>query len=210
MIRAHWVSAAVFVALLVSSCSGDGEATDAASTPPMPKSTVDVPRGVSLTPVGRKLGFGDTATVVFEANRGRGSVLELTVDRVARGSIGDFSAFVLDRTIRSSTPYYVRVSVRNVGESDVGGVPVPLYLVDETNTLRQASTFTTEFERCESKTLPRRFRPGDTFDTCLVYLAPDRGRLESITFRPNQKFDPITWTGEVAGAKNTRVRKKQA
>ena len=34
-------------------------------------------------------------------------------------------------------------------------------------------------------------------DVCLVYLAPERGKLTAVSFRPTQEFDPITWTGKV-------------
>jgi hypothetical protein len=32
---------------------------------------------------------------------------------------------------------------------------------------------------------------------CLVFLAPKKGDLTAVSFRPTQEFDPITWTGEL-------------
>ncbi|CAA9353303.1 MAG: hypothetical protein AVDCRST_MAG72-1581 [uncultured Nocardioidaceae bacterium] len=190
--------------LLLSSCGGgDGQASEAStSAAPSPSSTVKVPGRVALTGGGEELRFGDTATVIFEPNKRRGSVLELTVDKVTRGDLDDLSRFVLDPSTKSSTPYYVDVAVKNIGESGVGGFTVPLYLLDDTDTLRQASTFTTEFAKCPSEQLPRRFSTDDTFKTCLVYLAPKRHAFEAVSFRPTQEFDPITWTGDVARDKN--------
>ena len=30
--------------------------------------------------------------------------------------------------------------------------------------------------------------------TCLVYLSPDKGTLDAVSYRPASEFDPITWT----------------
>lgn len=205
MTRGRLTAAAAVLAAtgLLSSCGGGDARSAATSASPSPSTTVNVPDGVSLTEGGAELGFGDSASVVFEPNKRRGSVLRLTVEKVSRGSLDDFSGFVLDSTLKSSRPYYAEVRVENVGESDVGGFAVPLYLADGTDTLRQASTFTTEFERCESKSLPRRFGPEDTFKTCLVYLAPKPARFEAVSFRPPQDFEPIAWTGAVSKPKKS-------
>lgn len=196
---------AVTGALVLASCGGSAE-EEAAGTPspsisPSPSSTVAVPEGVELTEVGADLGFGDAATVIFEPNQKRGSVLELTVESAARGRIQDFSGFIVPEDVRTATPYYVDVQVRNVGEGDVGGAAIPLWGVDGTNTLLQPATFTVPFKRCPSQQLPEEFAAGSRFGTCLVYLAPDRGSLEGVSFRPNQEFDPIQWTGEIATPK---------
>ncbi len=157
---------------------------------------MDVPPRVSLTNAGQELDFGGSATVVFEPNQRTGTVLRLTVQQVTEGSIRDLSDFVLDSSVRSSTPYYVDVRVENVGEGQVGGFAVPLYGVAG-DTLLQASAFTTPFERCESEPLPDRFPGGRTFKSCLVYLVPEGERLEAVSFRPSQQVDAITWTGEI-------------
>jgi hypothetical protein len=186
--------------LLLSSCSGGVEdaGEDASpTTSPSPTSTVPVPSGVSLTEPGTELGFGESGTVIFEANQNRGSVLRLTVKKAVRGSVKDFSSFILDEYTRSATPYYVSVSVTNVGQGDVGGVPVPLWGVDGDNTLLPAATFTTNFAKCQSEPLPTKFPADASLDTCLVFLAPEKGTLTGVSFRPTQQFNPIVWTGEV-------------
>ena len=80
--------------------------------------------------------------------------------------------------------------------------PVPLYVVDGDNRLIEASTFTGTFKPCESAMFPKKFKNGDTVKACLVYLAPDKGDLTAVSFRPDQEFNPIIWTGELdeAGA----------
>ena len=171
-------------------------------------STVNVPEDASLTEGGEELGFGDAATVVFEPNQQRGTVLELTVDKIAQGSLRDFSGFILDPATKSSTPYYVDVSVENLGEGDVGGFAVPLYGVDSKNTLLQASAFTTSFKKCPSQPLPEKFKGADTFDSCLVYLASKNRDLQAVSFRPAQEFDPIEWKGDISKPAKPKKTKK--
>lgn len=185
--------------LATAACGGDDPApeSEASSSPALPTGDVEVPDGVELTAPGTELDFGDTATVAYEVGRDRGTVVELTVTAASTGRVRDLEAFQLDETTRRSTPYYVRVKVTNVGTEDIGGAAVPLFAVDGRDTLVQPSTFTTSFERCPSTPLPKEFGPEDEASACLVYLLPDRGTLEALSYRPLQSFEPITWTGEV-------------
>ena len=163
-----------------------------------PTADVAVPAGVEVTAQGADLGFGETATVVFEPNQKKSTLLDLTVKNARKGRLSDFEGFILDDDYkRKANYYYVKVGVENVGEDNVGRSPIPLWGVNEQNTLLPAVNFTTAFKPCASTPLPKKFKTGDSVDTCLVYLAPDKGSLESLSFRPDQAFDPIEWTGEV-------------
>ena len=209
-------------ALALGGCSSEGAAKDAGSSSsdaasssssssasPSPSSTVPVPEGTDLTEQGGKLSFGDTGTVIFEPSEGRGTVLQLTVKSVKQGSLDDFKGFILDDSYKQKASYYyATVSVKNVGEGDVGGVGVPLWGVNSANTLLPAVNFTTSFKPCSSKPLPKSFPKDATLSTCLVYLSPDKGKLESVSYRPSQEFNPITWTGDITTPKPTP--KKQA
>lgn len=191
-------------ALVLASCGGDGEGaaeSPAVTTSPSPSSTVNVPEAVELTDVGADLAFGDPATVIHEPDQKSGTVLELTVKKATEGTIKDFSGFILDDYTRTSTPYYVDVTVKNVGEGTLAGGAVPLWGVDAKNTLLPPASFTTTFDRCPSEPLPKKFEPEASFSTCLVFLAPDKGTMEAVSFRPNQEFDPIRWTGEITTPK---------
>lgn len=212
--------AAATGALVLTACGSDADEGAATPSPsvsvsesPSPSSTVAVPAGVELTEVGADLAFGDAATVIHEPDQKRGTVLELTVEDVTLGSLKDFSGFILDDYTKTSTPYYVDVAVENVGEGQVGGSGVPLWGVDATDTLLPAARFTTTFRRCPSESLPQKFGPGRSLETCLVFLAPDQGSLEAVSFRPNQEFDPIRWTGQIATPepepKKDRTEKRQ-
>ncbi len=197
--------------LTLAGCSsGDDEpsadvsasASDSGSPTESPTADVTVPEGVAVTAQGTDLSFGDSAVVAFEPDQKVSSLLELTVTKAREGSLDDFKGFVLDDEYKRKANYfYVDVTVKNVGEGDVGGAPVPLWGVNADNTLLPPVNFTTEFKKCPSAPLPKKFGPGDSVDTCLVYLSPDNGTLESMSFRPDQAFDPIEWTGPIQPAK---------
>ncbi len=210
--------------LALAGCSGDagepgaeatnGEATTSETSslpsPTMaPTGDVEVPEGVALTAQGSDLEFGETAAVEFSPDQKRSSVLEMSVTGARKGSLDDFKGFILDDKYKKrANYYYVDVTVENIGEENVGGAPVPLWGVDGDNTLLPAVNFTTKFAPCASTPLPKKFKPGRSIDTCLVYLSPDKGALESLSFRPDQSFDPIEWTGEIEPAKKDKPKKK--
>lgn len=189
------------LALALAGCGGgDGEKPTTKPTVSLPTGDVNVPAGVELTKAGAQLKFGEKATVAYEPNAQRNTVLELTVVKAAQGSVSDLSSYVLDERTKSSTPYYVDVTVTNVGDGDVGQTPIPLWAVDNANTLIQASSFTNSFSRCPSTPLPTTFAPNATVTTCLVFLVPDHGTLTGLSFRPLQAVAPIVWTGTVTPA----------
>lgn len=188
-------------ALVLSGCSGDDSPTpaegDSSSAAAGPTDYLDVPDGVDLTAQGSELTLGDSATVAYEPRQDEVAALELTVSAIEKASFKLFVGWKLDKATLSTTPYFVRVKVANVGDADLGGRRVPLYAVDGANKLIESSTFASTFKPCPSDSFPDKFGQGDTFKTCLVYLAPDRGELTAASFRPTEEFDPIVWTGEI-------------
>jgi hypothetical protein len=211
------VVATLAVALAGCSDSGNGgdgggddggDAAEAATPTPTPSPTVDLPEGVELTEPGAQLGFGDRATVAHEAG-GETGLLTMRVDSATRGALEDFAGFELDDPYKKrGNYYYVRVTVENAGEEPFGGVAVPLWGISGDNTLLQAVQFTSVFKKCPTEELPAGFRPGDRFKTCLVYLSPNRGSLEGVSYRPSEDDVPIEWRGEVTVPKEKRGKGK--
>jgi hypothetical protein len=169
---------------------------------------VEVPEGVTLTKPGTELDFKQPAVVAYEPNTRRKSVVSVTVQSAQAGRISDFASYRLDDRTKNSRPYYVRVSVKNVGTGDLGGAAVPLLAVDSKNTLIQPSTFNNTFDKCPSLALPAAFGAEKSMQGCLVYLVPDKGTLEKMSYRPLQAFEPITWDGTIKPAPLTAAQKK--
>lgn len=207
---ARSVLVVVLASAVLAGCGGKEETPSSTPSVTLPTGNVNVPSGVTLTKAGTELKFGETATVAYEPNAERNTVLQLTVTGVTQGSIADLGSYVLDDRTKASNPFYVRVTVKNVGDGDVGQTPIPLWAVDSTNTLIQASSFTNSFTKCPSTPLPTTFAPNATANACLVYLVPNHGTLTGVSFRPLQAFAPILWKGTVAPAPAAKNTKKAA
>jgi hypothetical protein len=192
-------------ALTVAGCSASDEgqpSTAGGASSPTPDATetpyLPVPQGVELTPPGSQLSVGDDAVVAYQPRQGQVGALDIRVTDLEKTTIDAFSAWQLSPQQKKSNPFYVRATVKNVGDTDLGGRPVPLYVVNDKNVLLEATPFASSFAPCPSTPFPDKFKPGDSTKVCLVYLAPDHGDLEAVSFRPEETFNPITWTGDVA------------
>lgn len=169
--------------------------------PPGNSTYLPAPAGVTLTAQGTELSVGNPGVVAWQVKPGKTSVLQVTVRRLERAKLSALNEYDLSKRAMNSSLFFVRARVKNVGDTNLGGQPVPLYAVDgKTNALVEATTFVDRFEACPSATLPRAFGKGAQSSVCLVYLVPDHGTLDAVSFRPNQAFDPITWAGRVTDA----------
>ncbi|HEY5907920.1 MAG TPA: hypothetical protein VIZ31_07730 [Vicinamibacteria bacterium] len=165
-----------------------------------------MPKGVELTAQGSPLDVGETAVVAYEPRQDKVAALEITVTALKDANFKDFVGWKLTPATRKTNPYFVEATVKNVGDTNLGGEGVPLYIVDGNNKLIEASTFQSTFKPCSPEAFPKSFKKNDKGKFCLVYLAPDKGDLTAVSFRPVEEFDPITWTGklEQAGQKKRK------
>ena len=182
--------------------SGDGPpgAGSSTSTDASPDgSTSDEPAAddpADATEPGSELDLGDTATVAWRPASDLEGVLELSVDRVREADTADFDGLVAPGAVEGARPYYVDVTVANAGDSDLGGLDVPLYLHDDSDSLGPPWAFTEPFRPCRSRPLPASFAPGDTHRTCLVFFARAGSAYDSMVFQPTPDREAIAWTGE--------------
>jgi hypothetical protein len=210
---------AVVVALAVAGCGGGSDSSEPADSGSGTSSsgtsgTTGSPgtaqtgtvEGVRLTPPGTRLKVGETARVSWQPDQKTTAVVALTVTGLLKVPISTFSAWRLPTDTKRSTPYFVQVSVRNLGRSDLSGVHVPLYLLDKRGSLLEASTFEATFTPCPSRPLPAKFRKGAEADACLVYFAPDHGELVAVSFRPSEDFAQILWEGAVVTSSGQRQK----
>jgi hypothetical protein len=208
--RAGLAAVVAVAALALAGCGGSSSSTPTAggsgsSSSQEPgsdqggSSSRSVVDGVTLTAAGSQLKLGQTARVSWHPDQKTVGVLSMSVTKLLKMPISVFSDWRLDKATKKSTPYFVHVTVRNLGKSDLSGKPVPLYLLDQHNTLLQASTFQAVYPKCPSRPLPAKFKRGKKASVCLVYFAPHHGKLTAISFRPTQDFEAITWKGHVGG-----------
>ena len=208
-------AALLLAAALAAGCSSSSsdDAAPATSGTPSPTASespyLPVPAGVELTPPGSQLSVGDHAVVAYEPRQDQVGALDIQVTKLEKTSIDDFSAWQLSDDQKKSTPYYVRATIENVGETDLGGRPVPLYVVNDQNVLLEPTPFASSFDACPSTPFPDTFKPGDDAKVCLVYLAPNHGQLVSVSFRPEETFNPITWTGDVVKYQPPKPKKSE-
>ena len=113
---------------------------------------------VMLTAQGSELSVGQAATVAYEPRQGTVGALQIKVTRLREASFDEFVGWKLDKKIKQTTPYFVDAKVTNVGDTDLGGRPVPLYIVDGQNRLIEASIFTATL-RCSRMCSATNTRP---------------------------------------------------
>ena len=210
--RTRWAAVAAATALALTACGGgdssDEADDDASSGTPSPTASVETPDEVEITDPGTQLKFGESATVDHKVRR-QGTILELTVKSARQGQLKDFAGFNMSDPYQKKANYfYVQVTAENVGDSQLGGVDVPLWGISGDNTLLPPVKFTSSFEKCPTAPLPKKFGPGKRHRTCLVFLSPNKGTLEGVSYRPVESFDPIEWRGQVQTPVTKTTKKK--
>ncbi len=198
----------VLAAGALTGCSSSDKKTSATPTPTTSVSeSPSESSGPELTEAGSQLAFGDTATVDHTA-KGATGTLGLTVKSATQGVLKDFTGFNLDDPYRKKANYfYVRVSVTNAGTAAYGGFDVPLYGISGDNTLLPIVKFTSAFKKCDTQPVPKDLAPGKSFATCLVFLSPNKGSLEGVSYRPTEDFVPIEWHGTVVVPKADKKKR---
>lgn len=210
---ARFLALTVALTLALAGCSGgeekpDDEGTGSPTETAEAEPYLPVPDGVELTEQGSTLAVGETATVAYEPRQDQVGAMEIKVTSLEKATFDLFVGWDIDKKVRSTSPYFVRAKVTNVGDTDLGGRPVPLYLVDAENRLIESSLFKGSFKPCDDASFPKKFENGDSLKACMVYLAPGKGDLAAVEFRPTQEFNPIVWEGDVERAASTGGTKK--
>ena len=161
---------------------------------PRPRTDVpegfDVPRGVKITQGGAKRKVGDSATVVYHVEQRAASAVTVRVTSIITGSLQDFEFFNLPEAVRTSTPYYVHVKVRNRGPSGLGGVALPIF-ARTTKRVFPPNELVGNFRPCPTAALPSSFLPGSAARICLVFLVPQGEQLKSIDLQTASQNDAI-------------------
>jgi hypothetical protein len=192
------------IAMSLMGCSGTAPRTNAPKASESASASASASPSVSaspspgaLTEPGADRRLGETATVEWSPKEGVDGKLSITVAKLESTSYKQtFSGWKLDEATLERAPYFVRATIKNDGETDLGGYDVPLWGLDGEGNLVEAAAFKEPFKPCDPKTFPKPFAPGASVNVCLVMLVPDQGKLVGVSFRPYEEFDPITWESE--------------
>lgn len=216
--RARVTAAAVGMALTLAACGGGDEpdapsldpsdatssASDTATTQPVdPAAYLPTPTGVTLTDPGTELTLRRKAVGAWTPRQDLVGVVELSVTGLVVTTVEkSLGGFDLQPSAQQTTPYFVTAKVTNVGQTDLGGRQLPLYVVDSNEALVAPTGVAPDFEPCPGSTLPAIFAPGDTARSCLIFLVPPGADLDAVMFRPPEGVVPITWSGKVTRLKD--------
>ncbi|MFS3128809.1 hypothetical protein ACLM5J_10440 [Nocardioides sp. Bht2] len=169
-----------------------------------------------MTVWGATLAFGDAARFTWKPRRKIDGVVEVAVSSVKQVTMDQFSGFKLDDAMRKSTPYFVTVKATNIGDSDLGGIELPLFLDNGSDVLHPPANIAGKFKPCGNSALPDEFQPNATADLCLVFLAVPETSMRAVALQTTESPQPITWTGAIEkpakkgkkGAKKKGAKKK--
>ncbi|CAN5442061.1 hypothetical protein BH09ACT12_BH09ACT12_10780 [soil metagenome] len=211
------------LALVTGACGGgddDAESPSATRSPspsgsasvtttPVPSSSpttaqgyLPVPAGVTLTAAGVRLELKESALAAWLPRQDLVGVVDVAITRIDETTVqASLAGFDLKGDEQRSTPYFVRAAVTNVGDTDLGGRQLPIYLLDGRGVLTAPTGVARNFAKCPGSTLPGVFAPGDTTKSCLIFLVPKTSELQSIMFRPPEGTVPLQWTGKVTTPK---------
>lgn len=190
---------------LVLACAMSGCASDSEPEPVATPTVSDTP---TETAEPTDLAFGRAQTVAWTPTPDLAGELSISVDSVREGDFADFDGLVGSGISRDNQPFYVDAELANEGEEDLGGLDVPLYLVDSNGTLSPPWGFAEPFRPCSSGPLPESFEAGDDARMCLVFFGSPGATFESITFQPTLETPAVRWSGEVAVEKKATKKSR--
>lgn len=220
-------AAAAALALLAAGCSGGdedspsstSEASPTASPTPGPDPSAEpdaegylpAPEGVELTEPGTRLDLKDSAVIAWQPRQDLVGVVDVAVTRIDETTVqASLAGFDLDADDQRSTPYFVKLKVTNVGDTDLGARQLPVYFLDSSGVLVAPTGVARDFEACPGGVLPGTFAPGDRTTSCLIFLVPEGKALQSITFRPPDGVVPLWWKGPITSLGSGGKKDKKA
>jgi hypothetical protein len=223
-----WIGAAAVLTGVAACGGGSTGGSSGGSASPAPASSTQA-QGVGsngsgasgassgsggLTAPGQHLSFGQQATVAWvppsvglKPGAHKGIKLQVTVESIQKGTIGDFKNVQLNAKERRSTPYYVTVRIKALTATPAPGTDDPditFDAIDDRGQQQSSVTFFGTFPRCNDNTAPKPFVSGKSYQSCLTYLMPGGGSITSVQWNngpsaANQAsayFDhPIVWGG---------------
>ena len=156
-----------------------------------------------------EVSFGMGKDLPLDQDNGEGAKtglkLQITVESIVKGSLDDFKNIDLDASQRNSTPYYVTVQIKALDSTAPTGDDDPdivFQAIDDRGQQQESVTFLGTFDRCNDVTAPKPFVSGKSYESCLAYLMPGGGSIQSVQWNSGPSaandvtpyFDkPVVW-----------------
>jgi hypothetical protein len=156
--------------------------TQAAPVATQQTTTSQPAKAGGLTPMGSTLKIGAPAVIAYEdSSNHKKSRIELTPEKIEKGTLDDFKNIKLEGNQKTSTPYYLTVKVGNVGEGDLSGTDPAGYAdgIDDRGQEQNEIIFFGQFDRCNGDKA-KSLKPGESYTSCLAFLMPKGGSLEGV------------------------------
>jgi hypothetical protein len=204
-------ASAIAIGLTVSGCGSSSSANSksTSASAPASQSTSAPQTGASTTAAagttapGTTLALGSPAIVDYKPGIKSNSPtyrLRVSVASISKAPAADLNGVELEKEQQGKTPYYVKLSITNLGEGNASaedGVPTAGFqTIDDRGQQGQELTLLGTFRPCESGTQPKQFTRGVTYATCQVYLVGGGGSIvegEWIGSGDEYAEKPIVW-----------------
>lgn len=184
--------AVLALALGLSGCGGGKDE-------PKKEAKPTVSAGVTLTPSGERLKFGQVANLAWAPDQNTKGLVAVTVEQIREGTKSDVERIEITPKPENPHLYYVTLKITNLGSVDLGGqnaAGLPLFLDEGTDLLNRAALLPPKmkFEPCPKSALPEKFPKGEAARVCLVYVPSSP--VQRMMLQP-AAGDVITWPGDV-------------
>ena len=196
--------------LALSGCGmgGDGDEAKDESSDSTPSASGSTTTDDGFTAWGSELEIGDTARVPWSPKQKTEGAVEVTVTRVEQVPMKAFDAFKLTKQQRKGAAYYVRAKVENIGEENLSGFTLPVYLDDGSDVIYPPVNIPSAFQPCSERVLPKKFTPGKTTRVFMVFLTNPGEQLRAVALQPAEDVQQIDWTGPVSQPGDQQKGKK--
>ncbi len=153
--------------------------TAAATTEASATTEAPATESSGLTAMGTTLKVGQPAVIAYDdSSNHKKSRIQVTPQKIQKGTIDDFKNIDLEGKEKTSTPYYVTMRVKNVGKGDLSGTDPASYIdgIDDRGQEQNEIIFFGNFDRCNSDKA-KSLKPGESYSSCLAYLIAGGGSI---------------------------------
>jgi hypothetical protein len=144
---------------------------------------------------GQSFKIGQMAVLNYKFGTNQKGILGATVTKITRGKAADLTPLKLGAKAAGMIPYYIQVSVKNLGSTELSDDGVDVAGVLRDGSSAQGVAIFGEFAKCPNDMTPSGFTTGHSFTTCELALARSGTAVTGAawTSEPYGSSSPVTW-----------------